>query len=143
MWWSKNPQRATARLGFCGTRSAEQALSIYRLLCAGLRFYIFSDFYFIFSYNLLLLFLYIHCLIILLLKRCFLVRDQEIFPYHLFHFLFFPIIFPMYLLGCYPLGFNKNIFSNPFVNFIQRSFFFIHPHLGIIFYIYIINSAIY
>jgi hypothetical protein len=32
MWWSKNPQRAIARLGFYGTRSAEQALSLYRLL---------------------------------------------------------------------------------------------------------------
>jgi hypothetical protein len=42
MWWSKNPQRAMARLGFCGTRSAEQALSIYRLLCAVVFFYIFS-----------------------------------------------------------------------------------------------------
>jgi hypothetical protein len=33
MWWSKTPQRRLRRLGFCGTQSAEQALSIYRLLC--------------------------------------------------------------------------------------------------------------
>jgi hypothetical protein len=30
----QKPTKGEARLGFCGTRSAEQALSIYRLLCA-------------------------------------------------------------------------------------------------------------
>jgi hypothetical protein len=37
----QKPTKGEARLGFCGTRSAEQALSIYRLLCAGLLFNIF------------------------------------------------------------------------------------------------------
>jgi hypothetical protein len=49
MWWSKNPQRATARLGFCGTRSAEQALSIYRLLSAGFLF-LYNFFYFFMNF---------------------------------------------------------------------------------------------
>jgi hypothetical protein len=41
MWWNKTPQRAIARLVFCGTRSAEQALSIYRLLGDVLAFFTF------------------------------------------------------------------------------------------------------
>jgi hypothetical protein len=34
----QKPAKGETRLGFCGTRSAEQALSIYRLLCAGFAF---------------------------------------------------------------------------------------------------------